>query len=155
MYVGDMCFWSGQRASANDEGQTIGLYKLFCFSSCICLLPFFTLFWCPGRRNSIGCINQALLPFAFCLSSVNIRPRGEGSRTSLFLWLPSCLAGDRQWMYSFLLSHVERKPFKLMAILDYKKSYFSFKSLDYYDSNTIFMSFMSFYWPYIFTKNPQ
>lgn len=67
----------------------------------------------------MGCINQALLPFAFCLNSVNIRPRGEGSRTSLFLWFPSCLAGDWQWMYSILLSHIERKPLKLMAVLDY------------------------------------
>lgn len=74
-------------------------------SSVILLHPF----WCPGRQNSMGCINQALLPFAFCLNSVNIRPRGEGSRTSLFLWFPSCLAGDWQWMYSILLRFIERK----------------------------------------------
>lgn len=73
----------------------------------------------------MGCINQTLLPFAFCLNSVNIRPRGKRSRTSLFPWFPSCPAGDWQWMYLFLLSHIERKPLKLMAGLD-DRSYFRF-----------------------------
>lgn len=80
-----------------------------------------SLFRCPGRWNSMGCINQALLPFAFCLNSVNIRPRGKRSRTSLFPWFPSCPAGDWQWMYLFLLSHIEKKTSQIDGCFGWQK----------------------------------